>query len=210
MGLHPLLVFAVLLLRWPPRIEAVAVGSLVGTGLLVGLEHGIAAIVLTGVVWLCRRWTGDPGRSLSWAFAAAASAGVVFGGGLLATMAKHSQIDAARRQAQIAQLELRRFQEELADADQRLHVSLKDIGGLTVFADYFIDGLITDWVVQSKIQNALAACSSAINTVNTAFGQCRRRLSDTETSIEQLVRDAIASTGEYIQIRRFARYELGQ
>jgi elongation factor Ts len=33
---------------------------------------------------------------------------------------------------------------------------------------------------------------------------------DPKTSIEQLIKDAIASTGENIQVRRFARYELGQ
>jgi chromosome segregation ATPase len=110
----------------------------------------------------------------------------MFGGGIMATMTKHSQIDAARRQARAAQQHLRRFQEELADAQQRLHVSLEDISGLTVFADFFIDGLITDWVVQSQIQNALAACSSAIATVTTAFDECRRRLTERETTIEQL------------------------
>lgn len=110
----------------------------------------------------------------------------MLGGGILATMTKHSQIDAARRQAQAAQQLLRRFQEELADAEQRLHVSLQDISGLTVFADYFIDGLIADWVVQSKIQNALAACSSTIANVNAAFDECRRSLSEREKMIEQL------------------------
>ncbi len=33
---------------------------------------------------------------------------------------------------------------------------------------------------------------------------------DPKTSIEQLIKDAIAQTGENIQVRRFARYELGQ
>ena len=70
----------------------------------------------------------------------------MMGGGLMATMAKHSKIDAAKAHAHRAQRQLRRFQEELADADQRLQVSL-EIGGFSKFADYFFDGLITDWVV---------------------------------------------------------------
>jgi DNA repair exonuclease SbcCD ATPase subunit len=109
----------------------------------------------------------------------------LFGGGLLATMTKHSRIDAARQRASAAQRHLRRFQEELADADQRLHVSLGEIGGFTTFADYFFDGLIADWVVQSKVRNALDACSSSLSNVAAALRECQRRLATVEQEIEQ-------------------------
>jgi hypothetical protein len=62
----------------------------------------------------------------------------LLGGGLLVTMAKHSRIDAAREHAHTAQRHLRSFQKELADADERLGVSL-DICGSATFADYFFD-----------------------------------------------------------------------
>ncbi len=109
----------------------------------------------------------------------------MLGGGMLTTMAKHSQIDTARETAQEAQLQLRRFQTELADADQRLHLSL-EIDGFSKFADYFFDGLIADWAVQSKIQQASAACGATISQVNSAVSECRRRLAETQQQLEKV------------------------
>lgn len=110
----------------------------------------------------------------------------MLGGGMLSTMAKHSHIDNARAGAHRAQQLLHQFSEELADADQRLHLSLDDIGGFSTFADYFFDGLIADWVVQSKIDNASSACAGAIQQVSAAISFCRRRMADVEQQIEQV------------------------
>jgi DNA repair exonuclease SbcCD ATPase subunit len=93
--------------------------------------------------------------------------------------------DAAREHAYTAQRCLRSFQKELADADERLSVSL-EIGGFAKFADYFFDGLIADWVVQSKIHNASSACSSALSQVSAVLGKCRKRLTEVETAIEEV------------------------
>lgn len=119
----------------------------------------------------------------------------MLGGGTLATWAKHSKIDSAKQQAQVAQRHLRQFQEELADADHRLHISLGEIGGFSTFADYFFDGLIADWVVQSKVQKASGACSSTIQKVNAALGECRRRLTETEKQMK----DVDAERREFIE-----------
>lgn len=77
----------------------------------------------------------------------------MLGGGLFVTMAKHSHIDEARDAAARAQALLSRFRTELADvqvcADLRV-----DIGETATFCDYFFDGLIADWVVQSGIHDA--------------------------------------------------------
>ena len=110
----------------------------------------------------------------------------LLGGGTLATMAKHSRIDSARERAEEARRHLHRFREELADADRRLHVSLGEIGGFSTFADYFLDGLIADWVVQSRVRQSLEACSSAVSQVAAALGECRRRLAEVEREIEQV------------------------
>lgn len=109
----------------------------------------------------------------------------LLGGGLLVTMAKHSRIDAAREHAHTAQRCLRNFQKELADADERLNVSL-DIGGFATFADYFFDGLIADWIVQSKIHNASSACSSVLSQVSAALSKCRSRLTEVEKAVEEV------------------------
>jgi len=58
-------------------------------------------------------------------------------------------------------LNLERFQEELADAGVRLNLAL-EIDGFSKFADFFFDGIISDWIVQSKIQNASSVCSATL------------------------------------------------
>lgn len=110
----------------------------------------------------------------------------LFGGGTATTWLKHTKIDAARLAAHSAQVRLRHFQKELADADQRVHVALEEIGGFLTFADYFFDGLIVDWTVQSKIHNASAACETTIEQVRSAIKKCQRRLDETESELQLL------------------------
>ena len=112
----------------------------------------------------------------------------MMGGGMFVTLTKHSRMDAARTNARRAQMQLRRFQQELADANERLQVSL-DVGGFSTFADIFFDGLIVDWVVQSRIQKASSACSTAISRVSSAVATCRRRQSEVRQTIEELHRN---------------------
>jgi hypothetical protein len=117
----------------------------------------------------------------------------LLGGGMLTTMAKHSKIDAAKQHAHEAQRYLRKFQQELADADSRLNVSL-EMGGFSKFADYFFDGLLADWVMQSKIREASSACSSTISRVASSVATCRQRLRETEeelAAVEQQRREMI-------------------
>ena len=129
-------------------------------------------------------------RNVSSELSSAANWGTfdLLGGGMLSTMAKHSKIDSAKKSAQQAQRQLRRFQEELADADQRLQVSL-DIGGFSKFADFFFDGLIADWVVQSKIKNASSACSRTTSQVSSAVNACQRRLTETKQGIGEVAEE---------------------
>lgn len=109
------------------------------------------------------------------------------GGGMFSTIAKHAKIGAAKQQAQRAQRRLQEFRVELADADRRLHVRL-EFGGFLEFIDLFFDGLIADWVVQSKIQKATAACSSTICQVASAVDECKRRLQETRQQINDVHR----------------------
>lgn len=87
------------------------------------------------------------------------------------------KLEAMFAQVQSSLRQLRRFQEELADPGQRLNVSL-EVGGFSKFADFFFDGLIADWVVQSKIRDASEACSSALSRVSLVVGKCRQRLAE--------------------------------
>ena len=50
------------------------------------------------------------------------------------------------------------------------------------------NGLIADWVVQSKIHEASSACSSTISRVTSAVNECRRRLAETERDIDKVAK----------------------
>ncbi|MCM3783131.1 hypothetical protein M3231_09090 [Neobacillus mesonae] len=74
----------------------------------------------------------------------------MLGGGAISTFIKHSRVDEAESHVHTAQYYLREFQEELRDVDIALQGNF-EIGGFLTFADYFLDGFFTDWLVQSKI-----------------------------------------------------------
>jgi hypothetical protein len=76
----------------------------------------------------------------------------ILGGGLITTAIKHSHIGTARRQINQAQQQLRRFQTELADV-QKTNNSL-EIGNIWTMADFLLDGLLFDFIVQSRISDA--------------------------------------------------------
>lgn len=95
----------------------------------------------------------------------------MFGGGMLTTMAKHSAMDRARDQAHEAHQAILHFQQELADTGHNLQASLQ-IDGFSKFADIFFDGIMMDWMMQSKIQRASTACSETIAKVQMAVHRC--------------------------------------
>ena len=77
----------------------------------------------------------------------------MLGGGLIATMAKHDRLDSAQSSIRAAQRALSDFRTELADVSQ-LQVPNIQIGEFATFADYFFDGIFSDWYVQSSIKTA--------------------------------------------------------
>jgi hypothetical protein len=91
----------------------------------------------------------------------------MLGGGLIATAVKHSRIDDARQHVHSAQQALHWFVRELKDVHPHLLTSITiDIGGFAAFADYFFDGLIVDWIIQSRINDSLNNVNSVIKKVN--------------------------------------------
>ena len=77
----------------------------------------------------------------------------MLGGGLIATMAKYDWLDSAQSSIRAAQRALSDFRTELADVSQ-LQVPNIQIGEFATFADYFFDGIFSDWYVQSSIKTA--------------------------------------------------------
>jgi len=103
----------------------------------------------------------------------------MLGGGLIATAVKHSRIDRARESVHHVQQSLRVFQRELADVDSRTEIEI-DIGSFARFADYFFDGLIVDWVVQSRIGRSLDSAVRVTEQVRGVVRQLQSNLKEAQ------------------------------
>ncbi len=88
----------------------------------------------------------------------------MLGGGFFSTLVKHSKLDDASRLMEDARRKLRIFQRELQDVQVPLEFRM-DIGDFLTFADFFFDGLIADWMVQSRIGEAREQVEDAIARV---------------------------------------------
>ena len=98
----------------------------------------------------------------------------MFGGGLISTLAKHSKMETANSYIQDARSALRRFQKEVTDVDAAVAEFRIETGDFMSFADFFFDGLIADWLVQSRINDAKRQVDNAIQRVNYIMAELRR------------------------------------
>ena len=88
----------------------------------------------------------------------------LLGGGFFATLIKHNRMNDAEQELSHARSALRRFARELQDVEGALPPSIQCDDFLT-FADYFFDGAIADWMMQSRINQARDQVSDAIRQV---------------------------------------------
>jgi hypothetical protein len=89
----------------------------------------------------------------------------LIGGGLISDIAKHSHIDDAKLAADGVQQELSNFRTELADVRIQNDIHF-EMDGFAKFADFFFDGLIADWCMQSRIEDSLGSVRNVKNQVN--------------------------------------------
>lgn len=94
----------------------------------------------------------------------------LFGGGGFTALMKHSRLSNASADMEHAKYELRRFRKELGDVEGMCDLNL-NIGDFLVFADFFFDGLIADWMVQSRINEAGRQVEEAIYRVEDILNQ---------------------------------------
>ncbi len=109
----------------------------------------------------------------------------ILGGGLLATAAKHSEIDKAKEYAQNTKIALMKFQNELADVDLAMDIDI-NIGSFETFADYFFDGLISDWIVQSKISDSLKSVRNVVYNVEDIIKSLGAKLTTVENELSSI------------------------
>lgn len=117
----------------------------------------------------------------------------MFGGGLIADMAKHSRLDEAQATVEQLQSQLRVFKTELADVT--IHTDLQvNIEGFLRFADYFFDGIFVDWAVldrihqsQDQVQKTRDQINNVLHHLNDLMAQADAEEAEARAQIEDLV-----------------------
>ncbi|MBD2846737.1 hypothetical protein IDH44_16190 [Paenibacillus sp. IB182496] len=117
----------------------------------------------------------------------------MFGGGAITTAVKHSRINDARDCVRSAQHSLRRFERELLDVQRDVSVQI-EIGGLLTFADFFFDGIITDWIVQGRISDARDEVEAKLSQIRSVTAELQSEQRTAETELQRTSR----SMQEYI------------
>ena len=88
----------------------------------------------------------------------------MLGGGFGAGFFKHAKLQDASREVENAKMDMRRFQQELADVNMTCNLNM-DIGGFLTFADFFFDGILADVLVQSRMSDMGKQLDEAIGQV---------------------------------------------
>lgn len=96
----------------------------------------------------------------------------MLGGGLITDIIKHSKINDASSYLETAKTDLRRFQKELSDIPDYEELRV-DIGSFLSFADFFFDGLLVDYMVQSGINGTRNKVETAIRKVEGLLAELR-------------------------------------
>ncbi|WP_053220407.1 hypothetical protein [Virgibacillus senegalensis] len=112
----------------------------------------------------------------------------MFGGGMITTAIKHGRIDDASKEVHEAQRLLRKFSRELDDIGNSFSFGVSISGGWTV-ADYFFDGLITDWFVQGQIKDSLEQVETVKRETDRTLARLEELFFDVERKINELETD---------------------
>ena len=99
----------------------------------------------------------------------------MFGGGVFSTIMKRSKMDDAQQLMEAAKTDLKRFQRELKDVNIPLDLRM-EVGSFLSFADFFFDGFVADYLVQSKISEAKEQVSDAIIRVEQILNELKRKM----------------------------------
>jgi len=109
----------------------------------------------------------------------------MLGGGLLTTAIKHDNIDKARKYAEETQRKLDIFKREISDIVMVTNIEIC-VGNFETFADYFFDGLIFDWVVQSEIGKSLDTVKNTKNQIDKAISKLYEEKITEEFLLQQI------------------------
>lgn len=121
----------------------------------------------------------------------------MLGGNLLTGAMKHSRLDQARQHAHRAQQALLGFQRELQDVQLEIRPEAIGLDGFTRFADFFFDNLLTDWMIQSRIQESRQAVERSRRQIQELIDSLSRRKGRLESDLRILQRQREAFITDY-------------
>jgi len=108
----------------------------------------------------------------------------VLGGGMLSSYVKQQRMgDVRKTLSSLRHYELN-FRRELADIKQSLDLDV-ELTGVEGFLDVFFDNLITDWIVQQRINRSLAGAQKAFSQVGKVLAILQVRYQQVESQIEK-------------------------
>ena len=96
----------------------------------------------------------------------------IFGGGFLSTAIKHGKMSDAASEIEQAKWDLHNFSRELNDVTDLTGIDF-GVGDFASFADFFFDGVLADFYVQSKINEARHQVNEAIWKVERVLDNLR-------------------------------------
>ena len=95
----------------------------------------------------------------------------MFGGGLLSGLIKHGKMGSAEREIEAAKYALQKFSKELRDVSGYSSIHINDF---LTFADFFFDGILADFLVQSRIKKTRQEINDMIIQVAEILSQLKR------------------------------------
>lgn len=106
------------------------------------------------------------------------------GGGTFVTAIKHQRLDEAQEKVESLQVQLSRFQTELADVGRFQEGYQVNMDGFLRFADWFFDGLFVDLTVLNRIKESQNQVSATRDRVRTTVERLREMKTAAEEKIQ--------------------------
>jgi uncharacterized coiled-coil protein SlyX len=104
----------------------------------------------------------------------------IWGGGTVAGIAKHCELDDAQERVEKLQIQLRKLKTELADVTIQTDIHV-NVDGFLRFADYFYDGLLADCAVQDQIKQSQTQIISTQNKISDVINHLNTMLKNVES-----------------------------
>lgn len=129
-----------------------------------------------------------------WGSAQGWGAADILGGGLLVTAVKHLRINDARKEFELTRDFLIRFHRELQDVNSDI---LPENNNISFAADFLLDGILFDLIVQSQINRAIKRTRRIREQIEQAVSQLQESRRAAEERHNKLMAEKISAIQDY-------------